>query len=106
MNDPANNWLAARLCRFRSEAEKEPLSRPYGTLHGATAPLHAATPPYTPAGPYTAPSALRCRYWPSFSARTRIQWPPMTLRALKPTIWAVFVSYQSLVGTRLSVSFM
>ena len=36
------NWLAARLCRFRSEAEKEPLSRPYGTLHAAKQPYMAA----------------------------------------------------------------
>ena len=55
------HWLAARLCRFlspfhyesgplvrlRSEAEKEPKSRPYGTLRGnaaltrRNAPLHA-----------------------------------------------------------------
>ena len=37
------NWLAARLCRFRSEAEKEPKSRPYGTLTRCEAALHGGT---------------------------------------------------------------
>ena len=48
-----------------------------------------------------------CQYYffAILSARTFIQKPPMTERALKPTMLPVFVSYQSLMGTREEVSF-
>ncbi len=47
-----------------------------------------------------------CGYFPSLLARTLIQYPPMTERALKPTLSAVLVSLQSEMGTRDFVSLM
>ena len=40
----------------------------------------------------------------SFSASTGIQCPAITERAMNPVLRPVLVSYQSLIGTRVSVS--
>ena len=46
-------------------------------------------------------SSYQC---PSLSASRGIQWPPITERAMKPVLRPVTVSYQSEMGTRVSVS--
>ena len=61
------NWLAARLCRFRSAAEKEPSSRPYGTFipFNPLIPLYALPLPFKPLMPlYALPLPFKPLYAP------------------------------------------
>ena len=53
------NWLAILISSLRDFTRCDSsLTRAEGTLHDATASLHAAAPPYTPEGPYTTRSVL------------------------------------------------
>ena len=60
------NWLAARLCRFRSAAEKEPSSRPYGTFIPYK-PFHSPLTPLYPFMPFHFPLNPLCPFMPFHS---------------------------------------
>lgn len=63
-------------------------------------------PAFTIVGILRVPAVASGGYFASLEARSGIQWPPITERAMKPVLRPVTVSYQSLMGTRVSVSLM